>query len=132
MLINTNSSETSTADIKVRAVPHYEPEHSTPELSKYLFSYHISISNEGQVPVKLISREWLIINSEGDETNVRGPGVIGEQPLLAPGETFEYSSFCILDTLFGTMEGYYYMEREGGDMEKVKIERFYLATNAED
>ena len=131
MLINTNSSETTTAGIKVRAVPHYEPEHSTPEVSKYLFSYHISITNESESPIKLISREWLIINADGDETDVRGPGVIGEQPYLEPGQTFEYSSFCILDTVFGTMEGFYYMERDGGDMEKVKIERFYLSTNAD-
>ena len=73
------------------------------------------------------SRKWSIINSEGEEIIVRGEGVVGEQPFIAPGQTYKYSSFCVLDTPFGTMEGFYILEREDGDIIQASIGRFYLS-----
>ena len=76
----------------------------------FLFSYDISVVNEGSIGVTLRSRKWSIINSEGEEIIVRGEGVVGEQPFISPGETYKYSSFCVLDTPFGTMEGFYILK----------------------
>ena len=124
------SSEVVTEKIRVRALPAYQADHSSPEQNRYLFSYHIIIHNESEVDVTLKSRCWKIINAEGDEHEVRGSGVVGETPTIAPGEFYEYDSFSILDTPFGTMEGYYILERDDGDVIKVEVARFYLATNA--
>ncbi|MCM8530003.1 MAG: Co2+/Mg2+ efflux protein ApaG [Lentisphaeraceae bacterium] len=124
------SSEVVTEKIRVRALPSYQSDHSSPEQNRYLFSYHIIIHNESEIDVTLKSRYWKIINAEGDEHEVRGCGVVGETPTLKPGEFYEYDSFSILDTPFGTMEGYYIFEREDGDVIKVEVARFYLATNA--
>ena len=125
------SSESVTENIRVRALPAYQADHSSPEQDRFLFSYHIIIKNESDVPVTLKSRSWKIINAEGDEHEVRGSGVVGETPTVKPGEYYEYDSFSILDTPFGTMEGFYIFEREDGDIIKVSVARFYLATNAE-
>ncbi len=129
-MANSIMSERITQGIRIRAVAEYLPEHSNPEEDRFLFSYHITISNEGTLSAKLISRHWIIINSFGETQEVRGPGVIGETPLLNPGKKFEYTSFCPLDTNFGTMEGSYQMEREEGEVFEAEIGRFYLATTA--
>ena len=125
------SSEAVTEAIRVTATPQYMPEHSSPADGKFLFAYNIKITNEGDTPVKLLSRKWTIINADGDENEVRGEGVIGETPMIEVGQCYEYNSFSILDTPFGTMEGHYIMQREDGDLIQVQISRFYLATNAE-
>jgi ApaG protein len=125
------SSECITERVRVRAIPSYQSDHSSPDQNRFLFSYHIIIHNESEVEVTLKSRYWKIINAEGDEHEVRGSGVVGETPTLAPCEFYEYDSFSILDTPFGTMEGYYIFEREDGDVIKVEVARFYLATNSE-
>ena len=129
MLSSTKASDIKTEGIQVIADPCYHLDHSEPEKGKYLFCYDITIKNHSNKPVQLLSREWMIINSNGEEREIRGEGVIGMTPVINPDETFNYSSFCILDTPFGTMEGYYIMSIDGGDLEKIPIGRFYLSTN---
>jgi ApaG protein len=121
-------SDTVTEGIRVRAAAQYIPERSNPETNTFFFSYRISITNEGTKQARLLTRHWIIINAEGDREDVRGPGVIGQTPVLGPGESFEYTSFCPLNTEWGTMEGTYRMEREGGKRFDVHIGRFYLTT----
>ncbi|MCS6983797.1 MAG: Co2+/Mg2+ efflux protein ApaG [Leptospiraceae bacterium] len=126
----TKISECITDDIRVRAVAAYLPEESHPEKNQYMYGYRIQITNLGSLSVQLRFRHWIIINSDGKKSEVRGPGVVGEFPFLRPGDSFEYASFCPLDTDFGTMEGSYTLYREDGKIVEAKIPRFYLATNA--
>jgi ApaG protein len=123
---NTGSSETVTQGIRILVEPEYVPEQSTPEADKYLFAYKVTITNEGDQWAKLLTRHWVIINADGDDEIVEGPGVVGYTPDLAPGESFEYTSFCTLDTKWGTMEGYYNFIREDGSSFEAGISRFYL------
>ncbi len=123
---NNPNSEAITQGIKIQVEPEYVPEQSSPELGKYLFAYRVTLTNEGDKWAKLISRHWIIINADGDREDVDGPGVVGYTPELSPGESFEYTSFCTLNTNWGTMEGSYQMIRENGDMFNADIARFYL------
>jgi ApaG protein len=123
-------SDTTTEGIRVRAIASYLSDQSNPAENKFIFAYKISIANEGTKRARLLSRHWVIINGIGDREDVEGPGVIGKTPNLAPGDVFEYTSFCPLDTEWGTMEGTYRMQREDGATFHVAIGRFYLATNA--
>jgi ApaG protein len=120
-------SDTTTDGIRVQVFPRYLPEYSNPDKSQYVFAYRVIITNEGDRWAKLISRHWIIINADGKRSDVRGPGVIGQQPELNPGESHEYESFCPIDTEWGTMEGSYQMQREDGEMFDAVIGRFYLA-----
>lgn len=122
-------SEMVTSGIRVKAVPSYIPENSRPEEEKFFFSYTIAITNETNAPVQLLSRHWIIINSEGDREEVTGPGVVGKTPLIEPGETFEYTSFCPLNTEWGTMEGSYRMIDQHGSEFDVQIDRFVLVSD---
>ncbi len=124
------ASDVETRGIRVRAVARYMPEHSSPEQERYFFSYRIVISNEGSEPAQLLSRHWIIIDSDGKRNEVQGPGVVGHTPRLEPGEHFEYSSFCPLETDFGTMEGSYTMTTDEGEEFEARVARFYLAMNA--
>ena len=121
-------SDTTTRGIRVKVVSTYLPKQSSPRDSQYLFPYHVSISNVGTETAQLISREWIITNAEGDVENVKGPGVIGEQPVLSPGSTFEYSSFCPLKTAVGTMHGTYHMVTSDGEEFDASISPVTLAT----
>lgn len=94
---------------------------------KYAFAYKIDISNLGDERVQLINRYWLITDANGKKTEVRGAGVVGEQPIIAAGESFQYSSGAILDTPVGTMQGYYEMQCPNGDMFEAPIDVFSLA-----
>jgi ApaG protein len=94
--------------------------------TKYLFEYNITIINESDKWAKLLSRKWLIIDAEGNEERVEGPGVVGYSPEFKPGDTFSYSSYCPLDTPWGTMEGSFKMVKENGDVFEIHIDRFYL------
>jgi ApaG protein len=123
---NSPNSEATTQGIKIQVEPEYVPEQSSPELGKFLFAYRVTITNEGEKWAKLISRHWIIINADGDREDVEGPGVVGYTPELSPGESFEYTSFCTLNTNWGTMEGSYQMIRENGATFDVDIARFYL------
>jgi ApaG protein len=103
------SSNTLTRGVRIVAQPRYVPEQSDPSAKRYFFAYHITIRNESEVTVQLISRHWVITNGESKVEEVRGPGVVGHQPILAPGEAFEYTSACPLDTPVGTMHGEFNM-----------------------
>lgn len=120
------SSETITRGIRIKVEPEYVPEQSSPEQGKYLFAYKVTITNESDSWAKLLTRHWVIINADGEEEIVDGPGVVGYTPDLDPGESFEYTSFCTLDTDWGTMEGYYRMIKDDEQIFLVEISRFYL------
>jgi ApaG protein len=124
------SSDTVTEGIRVRAIAMFLPKESNLTENKFVFAYKIMLANEGTKRARLIARHWVIINGNGDREDVQGPGVIGKYPNLAPGDVFEYTSFCPLDTDWGTMEGTYQMQREDGTLFDAMIGRFYLAMNA--
>ncbi len=120
------SSEASTRGIRVHVRSQYIAERSRPELGQWFFAYHVRIANESQHAVQLVSRHWIITDAHGNVQEVRGPGVVGEQPWLEPGEAFEYTSACPLPTSFGTMEGSYRMVTRGGEGFDVRIAPFPL------
>lgn len=121
-------SDTTTRGIRVQVQSRYLPEQSSPRDSQYLFAYHIRISNEGPVRAQLISRRWIINDADGHVEHVHGPGVVGEQPVLDPGEAFEYTSFCPIRTTVGSMHGTYQMVTPEGDEFDAVIAPFTLAT----
>jgi ApaG protein len=116
----------TTEGIRVEVVSEYVPSMSRPMQSAWLFAYTIRIHNEGQTPARLVRRHWLITNAEGTVSEVKGEGVIGETPRLSPGESFEYTSACPLDTPFGSMTGTYEMVRDSGQEFTVAIPLFKL------
>ncbi|MCI0449846.1 MAG: Co2+/Mg2+ efflux protein ApaG [Chlorobi bacterium] len=128
MPLSTNS-DTVTEGIRVQVFPDYIPEQSNPELNRFTFSYRVIITNQSETKVKLLSRHWLIINSEGDQESVNGPGVVGYTPELGPRESFEYTSFCPINTGWGTMEGSYTMIKENSEKFEAEIGRFYLVSD---
>ncbi|MEK6580290.1 MAG: Co2+/Mg2+ efflux protein ApaG [Bdellovibrionota bacterium] len=115
-----------TQGIEVAVTPEYLPHESTPEAAQFVFSYHITITNKSETEVQLISRHWIITDGEGVEHEVKGPGVVGEQPKLKPGEKHEYSSFCPLSTPTGNMRGTFQMVNALGAKFDVKIPLFFL------
>ena len=121
-------SDTTTNGIRVQVDTRYLPEQSSPRDSQYLFAYRIRISNEGGETAQLISRHWVITDADGHVEQVQGPGVVGEQPVLGPGASFEYTSLCPLRTSVGTMQGTYQMVRANGDGFDAVIAPFTLAT----
>ena len=120
-------SDTTTRGIRVQVQSLYMPERSAPRESQYLFEYHVRISNVGSETAQLVSREWIITNDEGEVERVKGPGVVGEQPTLAPGTSFEYRSFCPLKTPVGSMQGTYHMVTPDGERFDALIAPFTLA-----
>ena len=120
-------SDTTTRGIRVQAQSFYDEERSSPEENYYFFAYRVRISNVGSEPAQLISREWNITDSDGNTERVEGPGVVGEQPLLGPGEAFEYTSFCPLRTSVGSMHGAYFMRTPAGETFRAEIAPFTLA-----
>ena len=121
-------SDTLTQGVRIIARPRYVAEQSEPDRGQWLFAYHITIRNEGAQTVQLISRHWIITDGEGKVEEVRGPGVVGYQPVLKPGEEFQYTSGCPLSTPVGTMHGEFNMVRPDS-LEKfdARIEPFRLA-----
>lgn len=117
-----------TEGIRVEAEASYREEQSDPDARQYRFEYTISISNEGHEPAQLRSRHWIIVDADNNREDVRGPGVVGKQPLLKPGERFEYTSGCPLPTGWGTMEGSYSMTRPDGRAFEAQIGRFFLVS----
>jgi ApaG protein len=111
---------------RVEVQPQYLPEQSSPAQGLYSFAYTITVSNTGEVPAQLISRHWIITNELGQVEEVKGLGVIGQQPLLKPGESFEYTSGCRLRTPSGTMQGSYFCVAEDGERFEVDIPPFVL------
>lgn len=120
-------SETVTRGIRVEAESFYDAERSSPLESYYFFAYRIRISNLDSETVQLISREWVIVDGNGEEQRVQGPGVVGEQPILERGESFEYTSFCPLPTAVGSMHGSYRMVYRNGEGFEAAIAPFSLA-----
>jgi len=120
-------SEATTRGIRVRVESRFVPERSQPSGRKWFFAYTIEIANLGDKPAQLLNRHWVITDGNGHEEQVRGPGVVGQQPRLAPGERFRYTSFCPLGTAFGTMHGTYEMERDGGERFDAEIAPFSLS-----
>ena len=120
-------SNVVTRGIRVQVASQYLPERSSPAEDQYYFAYRVRISNEGTERARLVTREWIITDSNGDVQHVTGPGVVGEQPLLSPGDAFEYSSFCPLKTAVGSMHGSYQMETDEGDTFEAVIAPFTLA-----
>jgi ApaG protein len=114
-------------NIVVEATPFFIAEQSAPEQNRYVFAYTIRIKNEGLVSAKLLQRHWLITDANGKIQEVRGDGVIGEQPYLRPGETFHYTSGAILETPVGVMEGHYTMRPDEGDDFNAPIPQFTLS-----
>ena len=122
-----STSEAVTRGIRVRVVSQYSRERSQPSTNQWFFLYTVTIANEGSETVQLLSRHWIITDGSGRVEEVRGPGVIGKQPRLAPGESFEYTSGSPLGTPFGLMEGTYRMVTSEGEEFDAKIPRFTLS-----
>jgi len=114
-------------DMSVTVVPRYLPEQSDPAQHQYVFAYTVRITNTGSLPAQLISRHWIITDGEQRTEEVRGLGVVGQQPLLPPGESFDYPSGCPLSTPVGTMKGTYHCVGENGVPFEVEIPEFVLA-----
>jgi ApaG protein len=120
-------SEIDNAQIDIDVVTDYIAEQSDPTVDRYVFAYTITINNRGEIPAKLLNRHWLITDANGKVQEVRGEGVVGEQPHLNPGEHFEYTSGAVLETPVGVMEGEYEMVTDEGDTFLAPIDRFSLA-----
>lgn len=116
-----------TYDMSVSIVPRYLPEQSDPAQQRYVFAYTVRITNTGTQPAQVISRHWIITDGAQRTEEVRGLGVVGQQPLLPPGESFEYTSGCPLATPVGTMRGTYHCVGENGVPFEVEIPEFVLA-----
>ncbi|MEW5306671.1 MAG: hypothetical protein WDW36_009121 [Sanguina aurantia] len=132
----SSNSDTVTDGVRVRVTSFYIPAQSEPRLSQYFFAYRVRITNERDATVQVRSRHWLITDGQGRVEEVRGPGVIGEQPILNPGKSFEYTSGCPLRTTLGFMEGEYtvgLLNEESGEWDgvlEVVVGRFLLSTDS--
>jgi ApaG protein len=118
-------SDTTTRGIRIQVESEYLAGRSVQDT--HYFAYHVRISNVGDEAAQLVSREWIITDADGNVERVQGPGVVGEFPLLEPGQSFEYTSFCPLPTPMGTMHGAYTMERRDGSRFEAVIAPFTLA-----
>jgi ApaG protein len=113
-----------THGIEVEVQSAFRPERSEP--GRFLFAYTVRISNRAEMAAQLVSRHWIITDATGHRQEVVGDGVVGQQPLLTPGERFEYTSFCVLETPHGSMRGTYRMQREDGSSFEARIAPFPL------
>ena len=121
------TSEALTRGVRVAVVAEYARDRSHPAQQQWFFLYTITITNEGRDTVQLISRHWIITDGSGHVEEVKGPGVVGQQPVLRPGEAFTYTSGCPLTTPFGSMEGTYQMVSQSDESFDVKIAPFTLS-----
>jgi ApaG protein len=119
-------SSAVTDGIRVEVKSDYRPDRSEPQRRRWLFSYTVTISNEGSAPAQLETRHWIILDGNGHREEVRGDGVVGHQPRLDPGQSFEYTSFCVLQTSHGSMRGTYQMVRDDGERFDAVIAPFAL------
>jgi len=114
-------------ELRIEVATKYVVEQSAPDVDRYVFAYTITIENRGDVPARLLSRHWVITDANGKVQEVRGDGVVGEQPRLDPGESYSYSSGAILETPVGAMQGSYYMQADNGTSFEAPIPPFTLA-----
>jgi ApaG protein len=114
-------------EFSVSVVPQYLAEQSNPDEDEYLFAYTVTVRNTGEVAAKLLSRHWIITDADGDVEDVRGDGVVGEQPVLRPGEAFQYTSGCPLTTPVGSMKGTYHCVAEDGTRFDATVPEFILS-----
>ena len=121
------TSDAVTQGIRVQVVSRYDPSRSNPHQNQWFFLYTVTLTNEGSITTQLLSRHWIITNANGKVEEVKGPGVVGEQPILAPGQSFEYTSGCPLPTSFGTMHGTYQMITAKGEQFDATIAPFTLS-----
>jgi ApaG protein len=126
MLAFAPISEAVTNSIRVEVLSRHSPENSRPMEDEWVFQYTVRITNQGTDTVQLISRHWIITDALDHVQEVKGPGVVGQQPVLAPGESFKYSSWCPLKTPTGTMRGTYQMVRSDGQPFDIEIAPFSL------
>lgn len=124
--MQATTSAAVTNGVRVEVESRYHPERSAPFQQHWFFSYTIRITNVGERTVQLVSRHWIITDETGHVEEVKGEGVVGEQPVLAPGEAFRYTSFCPLKTPSGTMRGTYHMVTGNGEQFDVEIAPFGL------
>lgn len=124
--MHASTSEAVTNNVRVEVESRYAPDHSQRFQCHWFFHYTIRITNEGEETVQLLSRHWIITDANGHVEEVKGPGVVGEQPVLAPGESFQYTSGCPLKSSSGVMRGTYSMVSEGGEHFDVEIAPFAL------
>lgn len=122
-----NMAEAKKYDIRITVATDYLADQSDPAAERFVFSYTITIANAGNIAAQLISRHWIITDADGRVQEVRGLGVVGNQPLLQPGEQFEYTSGCALNTPVGTMKGSYQMVAEDGTQFDAPIDEFVLS-----
>jgi len=120
----------TTSEVTVSVRPVYLDQQSDPLGLQFVFAYFIEVSNLGDEDVQLLRRRWRIVDGTGEAKIVEGPGVVGLQPVIAPGETHRYNSFCVLETMEGSMEGSYLMERARGERFRAVIPRFHLRARA--
>jgi ApaG protein len=125
---NNGTATMARYEFTVSVVPRYMAEQSDPNQDEYLFTYTVTVRNTGEVAAKLLSRHWIITDADGDVEEVRGEGVVGEQPVLRPGEAFEYTSSCPLTTPVGSMKGSYQCVAEDGTRFTAAIPEFILAS----
>ncbi len=122
-----DTSTATTRGIRVEVAPEFLGQCHKTGRAVWVHAYHVRITNEGEEAVQLMTRHWIITDANGEVKEVQGPGVVGEQPVLAPGESFQYSSGCPMDTSMGTMHGTYQMLTEGGEEFDAEIAPFTLA-----
>jgi ApaG protein len=120
-------STATTEGIQITVTTQYVPQQSRPQQKRYFFAYTVKIENRGELTAQLESRHWVITDGKGKVEEVRGPGVVGQQPVLRPGQSFEYTSGCILETPRGSMHGSYQMRDQSGRNFDAAIARFDLA-----
>ena len=123
---HASASEAVTNNVRVEVESQYMPGHSQPFQNQWAFSYTVRITNEGHDTVKLLSRHWIVTDANDQTEEFKGPGVVGEQPVLGPGESFEYTSWCPLKTSSGVMRGTYQMMSDDGETFDVEIAPFAL------
>lgn len=116
-----------TEGILIRVKPSFSLADSSPDENRFVFTYHVEMENRGEEAAQLLFRHWRIHDASGQDSEVDGEGVVGQQPFLGPGQSHEYKSYCILESPVGYMEGHYTFERPDGGRFKARIPRFSLA-----
>ena len=121
------SSDVTTEGVRIRVGAQRVENHNFPDQEKNIFVYQVLIENRGEEWAQLLSRRWRIVDGDGHEEIVQGPGVVGKTPELEPGQTHKYQSFCPLDTDWGSMEGYFTFRRQDGSLFQAQVGRFFLS-----